>query len=353
MNNYSIERDLLKILKSKTEDELFYTLLNMANGTYQYEIPYLNNVPLNELLIHLEKIILITTKRRHYNDDEILDIVMDFCERVDKVRYRDLTKNKVMNMRYAAKLKLARLNVDKKVAVKIASIVLTSIAVLNLFNEMTVLGKNSELVNEEIEIVSELDMSEENKQVIYEFESSLVHFSSKPPQKEELKEIVVEEEKELTNEEKVSIILEKYKLTAEEFDILCAITLREAAALSYDDAYAVINTVYNRTLSKLFHIDCEKFFGKDAGYSLYYQAIMPGQFVVYEEGYYKEKLGVKDEPGYQAIIDFLYTEETKHDFLQFRANFCEVSDSTQFVADGNKYFDPIELEERLDYEITR
>ena len=54
----------------------------------------------------------------------------------------------------------------------------------------------------------------------------------------------------ITKEDKIKYILEKYNLTNEQFKILSAIVLSEAQANSYDDAYAVINTIYNRIHSK-------------------------------------------------------------------------------------------------------
>ena len=53
----------------------------------------------------------------------------------------------------------------------------------------------------------------------------------------------------LTNTDKVDIILDKYHLSTSEFKVLVGVVLSEADD-TYEDAYAVINTIYNRTHSK-------------------------------------------------------------------------------------------------------
>ena len=76
---------------------------------------------------------------------------------------------------------------------------------------------------------------------------------------------------ELTNREKVSKILTMYNLTQEQFDIIVAIVMGEAATNSYEDAYAVINTFYNRTLSKTWVNEVNKVTGVDNGNNIYAQ----------------------------------------------------------------------------------
>ncbi len=143
---------------------------------------------------------------------------------------------------------------------------------------------------------------------------------------------------ELTNEDKLKEILNRYNLTKKEFEVVSAITLAEAEYNSYTDAYAVINTIYNRTKNTSWVKSVNNKFGEGKGESLYYQAISPRQFTVYEHGSYKKYLGVTDLEGYQAIIDFLYTEEKMHDYLSFRSNSIKVSGSVSYTAKGNNYF---------------
>ena len=142
----------------------------------------------------------------------------------------------------------------------------------------------------------------------------------------------------ITKEDKIKYILEKYNLTNEQFKILSAIVLSEAQANSYDDAYAVINTIYNRIHSKNWVRSINNRYGNNKGENLYYQAIAPRQFVVYEHGSYKKNLNNTESVGYDAIIDFLYTEEVMHNYLSFRSHSIKVKNSEAFSEKGNNYF---------------
>jgi len=142
----------------------------------------------------------------------------------------------------------------------------------------------------------------------------------------------------ITKEDKVKIILEKYNLSKDQFKILSAIVLSEAQANSYEDAYAVINTIYNRTHSKNWVKSINNRYGNNKGENLYYQAIAPRQFVVYEHGSYKKNLGNTKSVGYDAIIDFLYTEEVMHNYLSFRSHNIKIKNSEAFSEKGNNYF---------------
>ena len=150
-----------------------------------------------------------------------------------------------------------------------------------------------------------------------------------------------------TEKDKLNSILEKYSLTNNEFKVLCGIVLSEAESNSYEDAYAVINTIYNRTHSKNWVNSVNNHFGKDKGYSLYYQAISPNQFTVYQSGAYKKHMNDTDSVGYNAIIDFLYTEVVMHDYLSFRSHSIKVKNSESFSTKGNNYFNVLKEENRL------
>ncbi|MBE6140382.1 MAG: hypothetical protein E7172_02475 [Firmicutes bacterium] len=142
-------------------------------------------------------------------------------------------------------------------------------------------------------------------------------------------------------EYKKEFILEKYNLTEEEFQILKAIVLAEAKANSYEDAYAVINTIYNRTQSKRWISFVENVLKETDGTSLYYQAICPSQFVVYENGRYKKFLEDETSVGYEAIIDFLTTNEPMHNYLSFYASFGSKEGRVQYVTGGNLYYNEL------------
>lgn len=165
------------------------------------------------------------------------------------------------------------------------------------------------------------------------------------------------EQAKLNNEGKKKIILEKYKLTEEQFNIVASIVLSEAKANSYEDAYAVINTMYNRIRSKTWISYTNSVLGENKGKSLYYQAICPNQFVVYQDGIYQKFLNsdMTKQNGYQAIIDLLFEEETKHNYLRFLSAEYPSPERKQFVENGNCYFqtltksDTIKEEEMITY----
>ncbi len=143
---------------------------------------------------------------------------------------------------------------------------------------------------------------------------------------------------EISNDTKLNYILKKYSLTKDEFNVLCAIVLSEAEGNSYEDAYAVINTIYNRTHAKNWVRSVNGHFGKGKGTSMYYQAISPSQFTVYSSGSYKRHLNETNSVGYKAILDFLYSEQIMHNYLSFRSHSIKVASSESFSKNGNNYF---------------
>lgn len=151
----------------------------------------------------------------------------------------------------------------------------------------------------------------------------------------------------LTKEEKKNYILEKYDLTDKEFKVIVGIVLSEAETNSYEDAYAVINTIYNRTQSKKWIKYINSIYGDNKGLSLYYQAIAPNQFTVYKSGKYKNNINNTKNKGYDAIIDFLYTENILHNYLSFRSNYIKIDGSATFSSNGNNYFNELKEENRI------
>ncbi len=159
------------------------------------------------------------------------------------------------------------------------------------------------------------------------------------------------------NEEKIKWILDQYNLTEEEFKVVVAVTIAEAKGLSYEDAYAVINVIYNRTICSRWINEIKRQTGEDAGTSLYEQVIAKGQFTVYYYGertyrYYLD-IDIEEYPGYQAVIDFLYGTFTQdevtgeytwngperlHDLLNFVGHHVTPKYSSQsFTSMGNNY----------------
>lgn len=153
--------------------------------------------------------------------------------------------------------------------------------------------------------------------------------------------------KALTLADKRQEILKNYNLTENEFKVLVGITLSEAEQNSYEDAYAVINTIYNRTHSKNWIKSVNSKFGDKKGESLYYQAISPNQFTVYKSGSYKKHMNDISGEGYRAIIDFLYSEKIMHNYLSFRSHSIKISNSESFSENGNNYFNILKEENRV------
>ena len=151
----------------------------------------------------------------------------------------------------------------------------------------------------------------------------------------------------LTKDEKLEAILDRYNMTEQQFRVLCGIVLSEAEHNSYEDAYAVINTIYNRTHSKNWVRSAEANFGKGNGTSLYYQAIKPNQFTVYASGAYKKYMSDTESVGYDAIIDFLFTEKPMHNYLSFRSHYIKVNNSESYSKNGNNYFGELKEENRI------
>ena len=216
----------------------------------------------------------------------------------------------------------------------------TSITKTSLENDT-----NFDIINQEISetietiTVIELPLKEEEleevKEVIPTREGYLDEEISAFPR------YATREIKELDNETIIENILREYDLTRYQFDVIVGIVLAEAKACSYDDAYGVINTIGNRTNS----ITWSTYFTN--GENLYIQAVAPGQFAVYEEGKYLNYLGCYDEAGYQAIIDYLTSGITIHDYLSFKSADSYVANSIQLVAGGNRYHGLMTEDDRL------
>lgn len=160
---------------------------------------------------------------------------------------------------------------------------------------------------------------------------------------DEAKEDEIKEEKTYSS---VDYILDKYNLTSDEFNVLCAVVMGEAKENDYRDAYAVINTIYNRTKSNTWINYVANIMGCD-GTSLFNQVVCTGQFEAYYNGRYQKFLGIKDNQAYNAIIDFLVSEEIMHEYLSFVAAYGESYGKEQFVSDGNRYYNLLIDEDKI------
>lgn len=138
-------------------------------------------------------------------------------------------------------------------------------------------------------------------------------------------------EDELSYEIKFLVIMIREGNTYEEVDKMCAGVCGEAfgSGSNYEDAYAVASSIINRT-----HKDS---YVNKYGQRLYDQFCAPGQYEVEISGNYKKFLGQIDLEGYHAALDAFYTRESMHSYIEFRANWVELSHYEMFVPGGNKF----------------
>lgn len=365
MKNSKIEKDLFNILKSKSKDEIYYTIFSMINGTYEYELGYLNGVSYELKMNYIEKFLMVCSSTHAVKTDEdIIKAILRFSRRIQSVEYEYMRKSIPLNLKYdlkAFKMSLNPKKYTRQFSLIILSIFLVTKGVTIEAYDDTVDYDDYDF-KESIEASISSDYAKKfDDESVSEIVSNKITFekdfidNSKMISRVDAtgySEVIPTGKVELTNEEKIETILDKYGLSKEEFDVLSAIVLAEAEANSYEDAYAVINTIYNRTITQSWVYEINKIRGENAGRSLYYQAIHPNQFVVYQEGFYLGMVGITDVPGYQAIIDFLYTEDAIHEYLSFRS--CDsnlVVSYEQFSSNGNKYFNLIRDEDRISDEI--
>ena len=357
MKNYNIVKDLIIQLRKIDPENLFYEFLSMVNGNYFFKKDYLNNIPHNVLVINLKKIMDIIKNHPYYieniNKLDTIELVYDVLH---SLKAKDLKLDKQQEKEFEKKIRKVKTdNFFKKAKKPMIYGVSASILIAFIFFSC---GKNQNQ-NKEIkeEIKTEKDIDEtfgrENTLAVEEkYKDKSDEFNNL------MKDIVKDgytvnnENEEMTKDEKVEYILNEYNLTPKQFEVLCAIVMSEAWVNSYEDAYAVINTIYNRTISKNWVSWIDKNVGENTGVNLYYQATFPDQFVVYQDGVYVKNLGVKEGRAYDAIIDFLMTKEVKHDFLEFRANYCNVK-GEKFDNNGNIYFNLLEEEDRITNSISR
>ncbi len=168
-----------------------------------------------------------------------------------------------------------------------------------------------------------------------------------------------------TINKKISFIQKNYNLTSQEFWEIAYTVLAEAKNNSYDDAYGVINTIYNRTIDTRWNEYISSLVaGENSGNSLYSQVIAPTQFEGYKSNAYYEYVHMDKNtivylPGFCAIIDFLYNNglgypDCKYPYMSFMSDYYVFPEEFEFrlgynaeriVIGGNQYFDPMTLDE--------
>ena len=172
-----------------------------------------------------------------------------------------------------------------------------------------------------------------------------------------IEEEVLEEKVELTQEEKIDLVLEQAKLTTDQLKELICTTFGEAGT-EYEECYNVTSIFVNRTHSYAFVNQTNNCLGENAGYNVYAQMRTPGQFVAYEAYWYNYFMDLEPEelasyPGYDAVLDCLLSNSPSHDYLAFKSAGSSPSGKEQLTEGGNRYHrhmtedDTIPEEERL------
>lgn len=167
------------------------------------------------------------------------------------------------------------------------------------------LYNNNELI-EKVELSSEVKVKPVDK--IVEVTSNVVSRKLETPRNtEENKNKNTKTQSE--EQPKVSYSNSRWSYSAEEFDLICAITAQESST-SYEGALAVISTAINRANSSKW-----KRYGKDP----LSQYKGTGQFTYSIDGLYKKRLNGKYSSAVkQAVIDGL-NGKTNHNYLSFRS----------------------------------
>ena len=345
MKNNNVEKDLLEILQSKNKVDLIYTIMRILNGTYEYEIDYLNDIPNNEIKIHLEKLISICNKKSFYftEDARCIDDIKLFIKRLPYMIDMDLDKLSILSVKYDLLLtseKLSKIHIDNDKLLKALSGILIfavlatgTKTIAKSFNSHDELNDNSAIdsITELVDLPSKIEL--------------LKTIEEKP---------VIMSDEEILNS-KINSILEAYNITREEFDVVVAIAMAEAKEGSYLDTYAVVTTMCNRINSRTWVDYISSLYDAEVGTNIYYQAITDGQFVVYESGRYKEFLNNQEGDSFNAVVDCLTdnmnSKRLMHNCLSFKSadtpDYYIDGDVIQFEEGGNKYHDLMPIEDRI------
>ena len=165
------------------------------------------------------------------------------------------------------------------------------------------LYNNNELI-EKVKLSSEVKVKPVDK--IVEVTSNVVSRKLETPRNTEENKNTKTQTQE---QQKVSYSNSRWSYSAEEFDLICAITAQESST-SYEGALAVISTAINRANSSKW-----KRYGKDP----LSQYKGTGQFTYSIDGLYKKRLNGKYSSAVkQAVIDGL-NGKTNHNYLSFRS----------------------------------
>ena len=150
-------------------------------------------------------------------------------------------------------------------------------------------------------------------------------------------------------EKAIDYICEHYNITFEQFKVLCAIIMAEGnpdVTYEYKENYAVTSILYNRihSISSINFVDAFNYYD---GHNIFYQAICPNQFEVYQNGNYLKCFGILSGDGFRGIIDMLISERPMHNYLEYRFSESNILGET-FTPGGNIYFHTLAEEDRYE-----
>ena len=168
------------------------------------------------------------------------------------------------------------------------------------------LFNNNELINK-VELSSEIKVKPIDK--IVEITSNVVSRKLETPRTVE-ENSKIQSQAQSQEQPKANYSGNRWKYTAEELDLICAITAQESSS-SYERALAVISTAINRANSSKW-----RQYGRDP----LSQYKGQGQFTYSIDGQYKKRLnGNYSSAVKQAVIDGL-NGKTNHNYLSFRSS---------------------------------
>lgn len=127
---------------------------------------------------------------------------------------------------------------------------------------------------------------------------------------------------------KVTTDNKTYELNDTEYDTLCAIVAAESDK-TYDDSLAVASTVLNRC-------ETDRWIATNGDHPIA-QATAKGQYVVYEEGYYKKYLNGKAPETVKTAVKDALNGVRNHEYLSFRSNGSTRYSNNMITPTGNRY----------------
>lgn len=160
----------------------------------------------------------------------------------------------------------------------------------------------------------------------------------------------IKEYREAINVEMLRVILEREGLSANQFDVVQAVTQAETS-VSYDDTYWTINSIDNRLHSKQWTDNGKRYL------SLYAQVTRSWQYEVYyttnPKISYRRYLGVTNTINYQAVIDYCYFKASVMDYMSFRSWGTTGYSDVYVCKRGNRYGAVLTDDNRLEANFTR